>query len=272
MSSANANGSATSVTAESYGAIDSSHVSDEVWMIRIPPKLAEVWNEASEGTVLGELVFTKGGKVNGTQIKPSLAVHVSEETSEQQSDLPLEYTMEAMTKKVPVLHPFTRKPDGSIVLHGTVTRTANLQVSRSDERYRQHCKNRILQTSVTSSRFVKPVEANELSVRKSHSAALASSKGFGSAVQQYGKKILEASEGGGDASLKRKFEDQPTRSVVFELFSNQPYMTVKEMRHASGRPEKEIRAVLAEIGEFHRSGEHKGSWQLRKEFQKQDGS
>ena len=72
MSSTNANGS-TGVTAESYGSLDTSQVSNEVWMVRIPPKLAAIWNEASEGTVLGELVFTKGGKVNGEQKKASLS-------------------------------------------------------------------------------------------------------------------------------------------------------------------------------------------------------
>lgn len=270
MSSTDANGS-TGVTAESYGSLDTSQVSNEVWMVRIPPKLAAIWNEASEGTVLGELVFTKGGKVNGEQKKASLAVNISEDIlTPEQSDLPLEYTMEALTKRVPVLHPFTRKPDGSIAMHGTVSRTANLQMSQSDERYRKLCKNRILQTNVTSSRFVRPVEANELSVRKSHSAALTSAKGFGSAVQQFGKRMLEANDNEGEPSKKRKYEGQPTQSVVFELFSAQPYWSAKEMRQASGCPEKEIRQVLSEIAEFHRSGEHKGMWQLRKEFQKQE--
>jgi transcription initiation factor TFIIF subunit beta len=271
MSSTNAKAT-SGVTAESYGALDASQVSNEVWMVRIPPKLGHVWNEAAEGTVLGELVFTKGGKVNGDQKKAGLKVLISQETlTDEQADLPLEYTIEAMTKRVPVLHPFTRNPDGSVVLHGTVSRTANLQMSQSDERYRKLCKNRILETSVTSTRFVKPVEANELSVRKSHSAALSSSRGFGSAVQQFGRKMMAQNDGEEDSGSgrKRKYEGQPTQSVVFELFSAQNFWSVKDMRQASGRPEKEIRQVLSEIAEFHRRGEHKGMWQLRKEFEKQ---
>jgi transcription initiation factor TFIIF subunit beta len=280
MSSANAKGTTgVTVTAESYGALDASQVANEVWMVRIPPRLGQIWNEAAEGTVLGELVFTKGGTVNGDQKKATLEVHISEETlTEEHSDLPLEYTMEAMTQRVPVLHPFTRNPDGSVVLHGTVSRTANLQMSPSDERYRKLCKNRILQTNITSTRFVKTVQANELSVRKSHSAAVtsSSSKGFGSAVQQFGRKIMEQNDDGGEggeqevSGKKRKYQGQPTQSVVFELFSAQPFWSVKEMRQASGRPEKEIRQVLGEIAEFLRGGEHKGMWQLRKEFQKQE--
>ena len=275
----NGNGSAEAphgkVTAETYGSLDASQVNNEVWMVRIPPKLANVWNEAPEGTVLGELVFTKGGNVNGVKdpVKPSLVVHASEDIlTPEQSDVPLEYTMEAMTKRVPVMHPFVRHPDGSVAIQGTVTRTANLQMRTSDERYRLHNKNRIMQTNLTSSRFVRPVEANELSVRKSHSAALTSSKGFGSAVQQFGKKLNEASEGPADPSKKRKYEGQSTQSVVFELFSDQPYWSVKEMKQASGRPEKEIRQVLAEIGEFYKRGDNQGKWGLRSEFQKQGES
>jgi len=280
MSSANTNGSAgadapqRTVTAETYGAVDASQVNNEIWMVRMPPKLAQVWNDAPEGTVLGSLVFTKGGKVNGIKdpVKPSLVVHASEDIlTPEQSDVPLEYTMEAMTKRVPVMHPFTRNQDGSVAIQGTVTRTANLQMRTSDERYRRHNKNRIMQTNVTSSRFVKPVEANELSVRKSHSAALKSStKGFGSAVQQFGKRMNEASDGPADPTKKRKYEGQTTQSVVFELFSQQPYWSVKEMKQASGRPEKEIREVLSEVGEFNRKGDNQGKWQLRSEFQKSD--
>eukprot|EP00544_Gedaniella_sp_CCMP2646_P012032 CAMPEP_0202491748 /NCGR_PEP_ID=MMETSP1361-20130828/8712_1 /ASSEMBLY_ACC=CAM_ASM_000849 /TAXON_ID=210615 /ORGANISM="Staurosira complex sp., Strain CCMP2646" /LENGTH=284 /DNA_ID=CAMNT_0049121851 /DNA_START=80 /DNA_END=934 /DNA_ORIENTATION=- len=272
----NANGDASeqTVTAESYGSVDASQVNNEVWMVRMPPKLATVWNDAPEGTVLGELVFTKGGNKDGKPIKPSLVVHASEDIlTPQQADVPLEYSMEAMTKRVPAMHPFVRKPNGSIEIQGTVTRTANLQMQTTDARYRLHNKNRIMQSNVTSSRFVKPVEANELSVRKSHAAALTSStKGFGSAVQQFGQLKNEANEGPLDPTKKRKFEGQSTQSVVFELFSQQPFWSVKEIKLASGRPEKEIRQVLSEVGEFNRKGPEQGKWQLRSEFQKQSDS
>lgn len=263
------------VTAETYGAVDNENTSEELWMIRIPPKLAKVWENAPEGTVLGDLVFTKGGKPNNNgnvpPLKPSLEVHASEDllTGPDQSDVPLEYSMEAMTKRVPVLYPFTRNSNGSVSVHGTVTRTANLQASRSDSRYRQMCKNRLLQTNVTSNRFVKPVQANELSVRKT--VLPDAKKGFGSAVQAFGQRQMQGDAGGdGDDSRKRKYEGQPTQRVIFELFSQQPRWTVKELRSASGRIEKEIKLVLSEIGEYHRSGEHRGTWELKKEFRKQD--
>jgi hypothetical protein len=61
------------VTATSYGALDTSMVNDECWMIRIPPKLAELFEIVPEGTELGELIFTKGGtKLDGSTVKPSL--------------------------------------------------------------------------------------------------------------------------------------------------------------------------------------------------------
>lgn len=263
------------VTASTYGALDKGKVDNKLWMLKVSSKeLAKVWNEAPEGSVVGELVFTKGGKINGGKdsVKPSLEVNVSEEIANTSSEpVPLKYHLEALTSRVPVIYPFSRNPNGSVKMLGTVSRTANLQMSRTDERYRNLCKNRILKTSITSSRFVRPVEANELSVRKSHSAALSSSKGFGSAVQQFGNRMAEANDGveGDPSSKKRKYEGQTTQSVIFELFSAQPFWSVKEMRQSSGRPEKEIRQVLSQIADFHRSGEHKGTWQLRKEFQKQ---
>jgi transcription initiation factor TFIIF subunit beta len=268
------------VTAESYGAVNATQVSSECWMIRVPNKLAELWESAKEGTHLGELVFIKGGKMpdnTTTTVKPSLEVHVAKNeeslSSSSPSDIPLHYTFEAVSKKLPTMHPFTRdSSDGSITLSGTVTRTANLQVSsQSDERYRTLLKNRLLSSNVTSNRFVRPVEANELSVRRS-GVPTSTSVGFGDAVREYGQRAIQAAEGGPNdadsASRKRKFENKPTQTVVFELFSQQPRWTVKEMKNASGCPEKEIRQVLADVGDFTRSGEHKGTWQLRPEFQK----
>ena len=57
-----------------------------------------------------------------------------------------------------------------------------------------------------------------------------------------------------------------TRSIVFELFE-QRFYTVKELRSVSSRLEKELHAALSESCEFDRSGEQKGTWELKKEFQ-----
>jgi hypothetical protein len=237
-------------------------VENEVWMIRLPTKLADVWKDAPEGTVLGDLVFKKGGKINGKTVKPSLSVEC-DESLVQSTEIPLHYTMEAMTKKVPNLYPFTRNPDGSIALQGTVSRSANLQASQDDPRYRKLAKNRLLDVSVNNNRFVKQVEATELSVRKS----LAKSQGFGSAVQAFGLRNKEDTPMDVQNDRKRKYQDTPTRSVVFELFTHSPFWTVKQLKEESGKPEKELRAVLNDIGDYHRSGEHKNMWALKPEYQ-----
>lgn len=305
------------VTAESYGAVDIRHIHQECWMLRVPPKLAQIWQDASEGSAIGQLVLTKGSKKppgvasaaskqqQQSVQKTSITVQLDSSLEGVTSDTPLAYSLQAMTSKLPLMIPFTRRPNASIQVHGTVTRTANLQVDSTDERYRQLTRNRLLQTNVDRSRFVKPVEANELSVKKSSHVALArkggeaaatASAGFGDAVQEYGKRKLEATEllnsAGGlaaaaaatgttvattakrlkssAASTAAQFEGQTTRSVMFALFSQQPYWTVKDLRVASGgRLEKDIRDILRDIGEYHRSGEHKNMWQLRPEFQQQ---
>ena len=309
-------GSGAAVSAATYGKIDASSVGKPAWMTRIPPKLAQAFDEAPEGTVLGTFTFTKGGTLpapptNGNKpdakstnsssssssssnkVDQTLSIRVSEELAAKAPDLPVEYTIEALTRKVPTLHPFTRRPDGSIELHATVAKTGNLQMVAGAERYRNLCKNRLVQ-SATTDRFVKPVDLADLtSAGKSvggsgrRGAATggsrvsssitntgangSSSGGFGDSVQQFGRAILDSQKAGleGDlAGRKRKFEGQSIRGVVFELFSMQRYWTVKDMRSASGRAEKELREVLSDLAHFHRSGENKGSWELREEFRK----
>lgn len=285
------------VSGATYGAIDVSAVSTSMWMARIPPKLATAWKDAPEGTVLGTLTFTKGapparkgagaaaksrpvggksGGAGGGSAAPqqSLTIKVNESFVDKVSDLPLDYSAEAMTKKVPVLHPFTRRPDGSVALHGTVTRGCSLQMCRTD-RYREMCKNRMV-SSVTTDRFVKPVDQVDLSVRSRPVGAAAGKGGggFGDSILRFGKGMIEARERAttDPTGRKRKFENQPIRSVLFELFSSQQYWAVKDMRNTSGRAEKEIRSVLSELCEFHRSGEYKGCWELKEEFRSQQES
>ena len=329
-----------SVTATSYGALDTSMVTNECWMIRIPPKLAELFETVPEGVELGELIFTKGGTkssdggTNNVVIKPSLTVHISEDlvenytgsgsSSKQKaqptatavinrkvninpSTLPLHYSLQAMTKKIPVMHPFIRKSNtGSCQLLGTVSRTGNLQVYQQDSHYRAQLKDRIVTTNIIGQRFVKPVDVTESILTKQRSATatvvpgLSSSNttvsmnqknSFGAAVLQFGKQLQEyqdiaASSFGGlnGPSAKKKARQfapgQPLRSVLFELFEQQPYWTIKELRTAAinggcesasaKRGEAEIREILrSEIGEYHRSGDYKNKWELRQEFQKQ---
>lgn len=270
-------GESNKVTADSYGNVKVGDADKECWMLRLPPKLAEAWDQLPEGAVLGELVFRKGGKaMNGNPaIKPSLDVYVDPSVAEvagggdnSTAPLPLQYSLQAMTKKLPTLHPFTRRPNGSVQVHGIVTRTGNLQVHQ-DANYRQLCKTRILQTTVHNSRYVKPVESNQV-VHQSNKKGGAG-KGFGEAIHQYGKRLQEQANNVSSqlSNKKAKFSaDQPTKSVIFQLFSQQQYWTVKDLKVATGgRPETEIRDVLREIGDYHRSGDHKNAWELRKEFQ-----
>jgi hypothetical protein len=249
------------VTAETLGHMDVSQLDESHWLIKIPTTLAEAFSKVPAGTVLGELIFTKGGKLPSKTVKPSLKVRVEESLV---TDIPVQYELEAMTKRVPVMHPFVRHADGGVQVLGTVTRTANLQASREDARFRALCKQRLLETSVNNTRFVKSVEATELSVRK----AVPLNKGFGSAVQKFGERLKEQEHADdvGDESRKRKYEEIPARSVLFELFQYRAHWTMKEIRQESGKPEKELRVILNEIGSYHRSGEHKNMWSLKSEF------
>lgn len=262
------------VTADSYGKVLVAEHDTECWMLRMPPALAAAWEEAPEGTVLGELVFQKGGKIPGRPaVKPELEVVVDASVAKK---LPQQYSLQAMTKKLPVLHPFTRHPNGSVSIHGKVTRTGNLQV-KQDESYRQLCKDRILKGTVHKSRFVKPIEANQVvhqsKKRAAGGGAAAGGNGFGDAVHQFGKRMIEAQNTTQQTKKARFTADQPTKSIIFELFEQQQFWAAKDLKAASGgRSDNEIREVLREIADYHRSGDHKTLWELKKEFQNKSKS
>lgn len=317
------------LTADSYGSLETTHVSEDCWMIRVPPKLAQAWEAMPEGSDLGELVFVKGGDStqnnNNKTTKPRMQVVVAEHVAENLKQissntkkhghtktpivplshaLPLDYSIQAMTKKVPLLHPFTRNGvTGRVELWGTVSRTGNLQVQQlHDEQYRALLKDRLVATSIQNHRYVKPVEATESVMGKkttttdtssSATGATTSQKaGFGNAVLQFGKRRLEATEtrnalgrsaaqGTSNSTKKaRQFApDQSLRSVLFELFHQQRYWSVKDLKAAAvaggqsaagtRKGESEMREILREIGEYHRSGDHKNLWELQSHLQQQ---
>ncbi len=290
-------------TIHTYGKYETETVKNQLWLARLPPKLATLFDDAPEGTLLGHLTFTKGtplpkkpqapnkahptkqpSSINGNgaknntgkptippaskPIQQKLAIQVTEDLvpPEQQTDLPLDYTLTNITTKIPTQHPFSRSENGSIELHGTISRSCNLQMERT-QRYREMCKSRLLNAVAGKKGFVKPVQNAELA-RSNNVGAIGS--GFGASIMHFGKKMMEAKNERdlyGVSGQKRKFDDSQTvSSILFELFSQQRYWSVKELIAASGRGEKEIRADLKQIAESKRTGEFKGLWELKKEF------
>ena len=124
---------------------------------------------------------------------------------------------------------------------------------------------------MTSNHAVKSAETVDLTVGRGNMCPPTGGEGFGNSVMKNGKSMLEMNELRSNENYltanKRKFEGQSTRSVVFELFEQQRFWTVKELRGVSDRLEKELCPVLSESCKFHRSSEQKGTWELKKEFQ-----
>jgi len=302
MSTSSNPSGAGAVSGQTYGAIQAS--TTDHWMIRLPNRLASAWEEAPEGTVLGTLTFTRGGTCNGnnsgqptakrqkksapSSAPPSskISITIDPALAESQSDLPVSYTLEAMSKKTNgVIHPFSRNVDGGVTIHGLVSRTASAQVASGSDnanassdanitRYRNLLKNRLLDTSVNSKRFVQPggVDAAP-QASKAAMAAASLGTGFGGSVAQFGKKVLDAKERQRGIGVEEVTGPPITgadnvRSKLFELFEKRVFWSVKELIMASGGrlPEKETREVLRDIADYHRQGEHRNMWELKGEF------
>lgn len=284
------------VSGSTYGAINAS--ASDLWMIRLPNRLASAWEDAPEGTVLGTLTFTKGGvggappaakraKTSGGGAPASssskISITIDPNIAESQSDLPVNYTLEAMTKKTPgALHPFTRSADGGVSIHGKVSRTATAQVAHglgagadaNNARYRTLIRNRLLDTTVNSKRFVQPGgDAAQSGPLKAATAAASLGTGFGSSVAQFGKRMLDAKERAKGLGMPEMTGPPITgvdgvRTALFEFFSKKVFWSVKDLRLASGGrlPERETRDVLRTIADYHKQGEHRNEWELKSEF------
>ena len=296
---------AGAVSGQTYGVINAS--TTDHWMIRLPNRLASAWEELPEGASLGTLTFTKGGasgnnnggqptakrqKVSAPSSAPSsskITITIDPALAESQLDLPVNYSLEAMSKKTNgCLHPFTRNGNGGVSILGQVSRTASAQVANDSgsgsntanassdaniTRYRNLMKNRLLDTSVNSKRFVQPYADAAPQASKAATFAASVGTGFGGSVAQFGKKVLDAKErqkgfGVEEVSGPPIIGAENVRSKLFELFSKRVFWSVKDLIMASGGrlPEKETRDVLRDIADYHRQGEHRNMWELKGEF------
>ena len=302
---------APSVSPQTYGAIDASNPSD-LWMIKLPNRLASAWEEAPEGTVLGTLTFTKGGKTQSNVAAPAakraktssgsgaqqsaptsskISILIDSSLAEKQSDLPVKYTLEAMSKKTNGrLHPFTRAEDGTVRIQGKVSRTASAQVDNGNSagpggasssadvnlsRYRTLLKNRLIDTTVTNKRFVRPGgDASQSGPLKAAKAAASLGSGFGGSVAAFGQNMLDAKERAKAFDVPDRSKGPPitetaaVRTMLFELFSKKQFWSAKEIKLASGGrlPEREMRDALRLIATYHKNGENRNMWELKSEF------
>lgn len=301
---------APSVSPQTYGAIDASRPSD-LWMIKLPNRLASAWEEAPEGTVLGTLTFTKGTTLSNVAAPAAkrartssgalpqsaaptsskISISIDSSLAEKQSDLPVKYSLEAMSKKTNGrLHPFTRAQDGTVRIHGNVGRTASAQVdngksagpggtSSSAEanlsRYRTLLKNRLRDTTVTKKRFVRPGgEASQSGPLKAAKAAASLGSGFGGSVAAFGQNMLDAKEKAKAFDVLDRSKGPPitetaaVRTMLFELFSKKQFWSAKEIKFASGGrlPDREMRDALRLIATYHKNGENRNMWELKAEF------
>jgi len=75
----------------SYGSMDTSGLSKQMWLVWIPTKLSDAWANVRKGTTLGKLTFTWGLASNTNPvIKQSLIASVSPEFTSSKPDLPLD--------------------------------------------------------------------------------------------------------------------------------------------------------------------------------------
>lgn len=58
--------------------------------------------------------------------------------------------------------------------------------------------------------------------------------------------------------------------MLFGLFREREFWSVKTLRERTQQPEAYLKEVLSEIATMHRSGEHNGTWELKANF-KGDG-
>ena len=70
----------------------------------------------------------------------------------------------------------------------------------------------------------------------------------------------------GKVPKRPKLEEEELRTAIFKHFAVKPRWRVRDMNHSLGQPMSWLKRGITEVATYHRSGPHKGTYELKEEF------
>lgn len=232
--------------------LDNSRADRAIWLLKVPPRVSQTWQQQSDtGSCLAKLVLTLDPtKPEGENRQFSLEMSANETAG-----MPKVYSLNSTKDLVP-MHAFSETPQGKITVEGKVEHKFDMKPNNfvSDE-YRKLCRER-LDKSKIKTRTLQVLENDHgVYIRPQPTAV-----GPTYAAKKKAT-IAKAPE-----TKRIRIERGDLEDLVFKLFEQQPYWTLKQLVAETQQPEAFLKEVMGDLCTYNKRGPNQGKYELKPEY------
>lgn len=239
--------------------LDVSRADRPVWLLKVPFRVSQTWQQqADAGNPLAKLVHTIDPTKSGPDDSEfSLELSSNEVAGLQVAGLPKGFILNTNKDLIP-MHIFSETPQGKLSVEGRVEHKFDMKPNNlvSDE-YRKLCRDR-LDKSKIKTRTLQVLEKDHGGFMRPHPVTIGPTY---TAKKKAG--VAKAPE-----TKRTRIERGDLELLVFKLFEQQAYWTLKQLVAETQQPEAFLKEVMSELCIYNKRGPNQGKYELRPEFQK----
>uniref|UniRef100_A0A7S2W5A8 Transcription initiation factor IIF subunit beta n=1 Tax=Mucochytrium quahogii TaxID=96639 RepID=A0A7S2W5A8_9STRA len=224
----------------------------DVWLVKVPPRVARLWEKSKEDAGLGKLRIH-----HGEDDKPRITFHMATDGQDMSKiATATDFNLQFSDSKSNNMRIFS-KGDGGVEMQGVVEYSFFMQPLQSQE-YENIVQKRT-KVANTKARETKEMDAHD-------------------AIRLQNKTRIVKMKDRDEESKRRKFADDSEqeaflREKIFELFARKDedgnrlsHWQLKDLKREIGIGDSMVRNLLKTLCVYHRDGEFARCYELRPEF------
>ncbi|KAI5066414.1 hypothetical protein GOP47_0019038 [Adiantum capillus-veneris] len=237
-------------SSSSSSLLDLSRADKAVWLLKVPLRVAQSWQQQTDaGNPLAKLILTLD-PTKSEEPEFSLELAASETAG-----IPKDYLLSVNKDLVPT-HVFSENPQGKLSVEGKVERKFDMKPNTlvSDE-YRKLCRERT-DKSKLKTRTLQVLENDHGGYMRPQPVMIGPTY-----AAKRKPTVAKAPE-----SKRIRIERGELEVMVFKLFEQQPYWTLKQLVNETQQPEAFLKEVMSELCIYNKRGPNQGKYELKPEF------
>lgn len=232
--------------------LDLSRADKPVWLLKVTPRVSQIWQQQTDaGNPLAKLILTLDPTKSD---EPEFSLELA---ATETAGVPKDYLLNLNKDLVPT-HVFSENPQGKLGVEGKVERKFDMKPNTlvSDD-YRKLCRDR-LDKSKIKTRTVQVLENDHGGFMRPQPVMIGPTY-----TAKKKAAVAKAPE-----SKRIRIERGDLELLVFKLFEQQPYWTLKQLVGETQQPEAFLKEVMSELCIYNKRGPNQGKYELKPEFRK----
>eukprot|EP00250_Pteridium_aquilinum_P028129 c36630_g1_i1 orf=675-1451(-) len=243
---------AVAAPSSSSSLLDVSRADKPVWLLKVPLRVSQIWQQQVDaGNSLAKLVVSLD-PTTSEECQFSL-----EMLGNELAGMPKGYILNSNKDHVP-MHTFSETPQGRLAIEGKVEHKFDMKPNNfvSDE-YRKLCRDR-LDKSKIKTRTLQVLEKDHGGFMRPQPVTIGPTY-----TAKKKATVAKAPE-----TKRIRIERGDLELLVFRLFEQQAYWTLKQLVAETQQPEAFLKEVMSDLCIYNKRGPNQGKYELKPEFRK----